>query len=44
MLSKNQKTTISFFTSDEKGDYIIFVTNANSDDQAIYGTYTFKVE
>lgn len=44
MLSKNKKTSISFYTSDEKGDYVAFVRNINADNQAIYGTYKFKVE
>jgi hypothetical protein len=43
-LSKNKKTAISFYTSHEKGDYMVFLRNTNSDNQTNYGTYTFKVE
>lgn len=43
-LSKNQPTSISFFTSDEKGKYVAFVRNMNPDGQLIYGSFEFEVE
>jgi hypothetical protein len=43
-LSADQKTTISFFTSDTKGDYVVYIFGKNNgDDRDVYGKYFFSV-
>lgn len=44
-LSADKKTTISFYTSDSKGDYIVYVRGKNSKDKKdIYGKCYFTVK
>jgi hypothetical protein len=39
-----QKTTLSFYTSDNKGDYVIYLFGKNiGDDREVYGTCFFSV-
>jgi hypothetical protein len=43
-LSPDEKTTISFFTSDCTGDYVVYIRGKNSpDDREIYGKCYFSV-
>lgn len=43
-LSPDEKTTISFFTSDCTGDYVVYIRSKNSlDDSEIYGKCYFSV-
>jgi hypothetical protein len=43
-LSVSQKTTISFYTSDNKGDYIVYIIGKNSKDaREVYGKCFFSV-
>jgi hypothetical protein len=43
-LTSGKKSTISFYTSDSKGDYIVFVRSKNSKGETeIYGTCFFSV-
>ena len=43
-LSAGQKTTISFYTSDNKGDYVVYIFGKNSgDDREVYGKCFFSV-
>ncbi len=43
-LSADQKTTISFYTSDNKGDYVVYIFGKNSgDDREVYGKCYFSV-
>ena len=43
-LSVGQKTTISFYTSDNKGDYAVYIFGKNNgDDREVYGKYFFSV-
>jgi hypothetical protein len=44
-LSVGQKTTISFCTSDNKGDYVVYIFGKNSgDDREVYGKCFFSVK
>jgi hypothetical protein len=44
-LSADKKTTISFYTSDSKGDYIVYIRGKNSKDKNdIYGKCYFTVK
>lgn len=44
-LSADKKTTISFYTSDSKGDYIVYIRGKNSRDKRdIYGQCYFTVK
>jgi hypothetical protein len=44
-LSADKKTTISFYTSDSKGDYIVYIRGKNSNDnREIYGKCYFTVK
>ena len=44
-LSADKKTTISFYTSDSKGDYIVYIRGKNSKDNCeIYGKCYFSVK
>jgi hypothetical protein len=43
-LSADKKTTISFYTSDSKGDYVVYIRGKNSNDNRdIYGKCYFSV-
>jgi hypothetical protein len=43
-LSAGQKTTISFYTSDNKGDYVVYIFGKNNgDDKEVYGKCFFSV-
>jgi hypothetical protein len=43
-LSVGQKTTISFYTSDNKGDYVIYIFGKNNgDEREVFGKYFFSV-
>jgi hypothetical protein len=43
-LSADQKTTISFYTSDNKGDYLVYIFGKNSrGDREVYGKCFFSV-
>jgi hypothetical protein len=44
-LSADKKTTISFYTSDSKGDYVVYIRGKNSKDKPdIYGKCYFSVK
>jgi hypothetical protein len=44
-LSADKKTTISFYTSDSKGDYVVYIRGKNSkNDREIYGKCYFSVK
>ena len=44
-LSADRKSTISFYTSDSKGEYIIYIRGKNiKDDHGIYGKCYFSVK
>ena len=44
-LSADKKTTISFYTSDSKGDYVVYIRGKNSKDKRdIYGKCYFSVK
>jgi hypothetical protein len=44
-LSADKKSTISFYTSDSKGEYIVYIRGKNSkDDSEIYGKCNFLVK
>jgi hypothetical protein len=44
-LSADKKTTISFYTSDSEGDYVVYVRRKNSkDDLELYGKCYFSVK
>ena len=44
-LSTDKKSTFSFYTSDSKGDYIVFIRGKNNkDDREIYGKCYFSVK
>ncbi len=43
-LSAGQKTTISFYTSDNKGDYVVYIFGKNNgDNREVYGKCFFSV-
>ncbi|MGB8358602.1 MAG: hypothetical protein WCD55_08295 [Bacteroidales bacterium] len=43
-LSADQKTTISFYTSDNKGDYLVYIFGKNNEgDKEVYGKCFFSV-
>jgi hypothetical protein len=43
-LSVGQKTTISFYTSDNKGDYVVYIFGKdNGDEREVFGKYFFSV-
>jgi hypothetical protein len=43
-LSVGQKTTLSFYTSDNKGDYIVYIFGKNNRDEGeVYGKCFFSV-
>jgi hypothetical protein len=44
-LSRGEKTSISFYTSDNKGDYEVYIFRKNSGDcREVYGKYLFSVK
>ncbi len=44
-LSPGQKTTRSFYTSDDKGDYVVYIYRKNNTgDREVYGTSYFSVK
>ncbi len=44
-LSADKNTTISFYTSDNRGDYIVFIRGKNNNDNhEIYGRCYFSVK
>jgi hypothetical protein len=43
-ISDGQKTTISFYTSDNKGDYVVYIFGKNNgDDRQVYGKCFFTI-
>jgi len=43
-LSADKKTTISFYTSDNKGDYVVYIFGKNNgDERDVYGKCFFSV-